>query len=284
MSKRIAFIDHQLGNYHSNKYSQLLSNELAHEGFTLAACTSKDHDSGKLWATKNNVSYHSSVEELQGEVDAAIILAPNNPETHLHLLERAVSLQVPLYVDKTFAPDRATALKMFAIAEKAGVPIFTTSALRYAAETKLLLDQVSDEPIWEVQVYGGGRNYEDYAIHPVEWVISTLGTQVTEVRKSQSGPLHTTTLLFAGGQRADIHLYPNAETAYHLTVATASHLRRAEVVSPIFELLLKEILDFFRTQIPPVSPEETLAVRQILDLAAGPSATQRLVVDEIRSS
>ena len=50
-----------------------------------------------------------------------------------------------VYVDKTFAPDKATAERIFEKAKKYGSPIFSSSALRFATE----LDEINKPNIIE---------------------------------------------------------------------------------------------------------------------------------------
>jgi predicted dehydrogenase len=69
--------------------------------------------------------------QLNERVDCYMVLAPSNPEKHVELCQRVFQFGKPTYVDKTFAPDLATAKTIFELADKHGVAVQTTSALRY---------------------------------------------------------------------------------------------------------------------------------------------------------
>ena len=54
-----------------------------------------------------------TIEELIEKSDRIIVLSPDNPEMHLELTEKALQSGKLVYVDKTFAPDKETAIKIF---------------------------------------------------------------------------------------------------------------------------------------------------------------------------
>ena len=80
------------------------------------------------------------------------------------------------YIDKTFAPDFATAKKIFDIAENYGTKFFSSSALRYAPELENVKGACS------LITTGGGSNFEEYIIHQTEMMIKTLGTDPKSVK------------------------------------------------------------------------------------------------------
>ena len=129
--KRIGFVDNKLDNFHANVFLKAYRDALKSRGAVVAGCFGLDADNGKAWAAHNDVPYFSSVAQLNANVDAFMILAPSNPELHLKLAEMVFPFGKTTYVDKTFAPDLATAQKLFDLADKYNTAIQTTSALRY---------------------------------------------------------------------------------------------------------------------------------------------------------
>src|SRR5437764_129473 len=109
--KRIGFVDNKLENFHANVFLKAYRDTLKSRGATVAGCFALDADNGKAWAAHNDVPYFNSVEALNDHVDAYMILAPSNPELHLKLAEMVFPFGKTTYVDKTFAPDLATAQK-----------------------------------------------------------------------------------------------------------------------------------------------------------------------------
>lgn len=145
MATRIGFVDYKLENFHANVFLKAYHAHLKSRGATVAGCTSLEEDEGRAWATKNDVPYFDDPTQLNGAVDCYMILAPSNPEKHLELCQRVFQFGKPTYVDKTFAPDLATARTIFDLADKHNVPVQTTSALRYT-NVQLRAGKLLDRP------------------------------------------------------------------------------------------------------------------------------------------
>src|SRR3954468_21432762 len=101
--KRIGFVDNKLDNYHANVFLKAYRDGLKARGAVVAGCFGLDVDNARAWAAHNDVPWFESVEKLNANVDAFMILAPSNPELHLKLAEMVLPLGKPTYVDKTFA-------------------------------------------------------------------------------------------------------------------------------------------------------------------------------------
>ncbi|MCC7518903.1 MAG: Gfo/Idh/MocA family oxidoreductase [Verrucomicrobiae bacterium] len=270
--RRIAYIDHDLNNFHADTYLELARSALRRRGFTIACCTATRAKAGRAWAAKAGVPWVDSVEEMKGGVDYAIVLAPDHPETHLALVREAVKLKVPLYVDKTFAPDHATAKRLFALADRAGVPMISTSALRYTDEVAAALREFGRERVMQVAIWADGGSFANYAIHPLEMAISILGPNVVEARRHRSGTLNRLELVYRDGRLATVFSWPNCRAPYGGILATPKQARCVEVQSPIFRNTLSAIMDFFLSGKEIIDRKETLIIRKILDLCAKPGA------------
>ena len=114
MSQRIGFVDFDLNNFHADIYLKLLRGDLQARGFTVAGATALQAESSQAWCAQNGVPYYSDVDALDAYVDCYAVLAPSNPEVHETLCQRVFPCGKPTYVDKTFAPDLATAERIFA--------------------------------------------------------------------------------------------------------------------------------------------------------------------------
>lgn len=264
MNPKIAFLDYQLPNWHANTFRDILKEEES-QGI-LHAATSQDHESGAQWAAESEVSYVKDIRELRGAVDGVMVLAPSNPETHLELVTQAVELGVPLYVDKTFAPSLAEAQAIFDIADKARVPLFSTSALRCADELTPL--RAWGNELLQAQAYGGGGNFAEYVIHPLEILISLFGANVTTARVLRTKEFRQITLEFAdhGTTRVGtVFCYPKAQPFFQIVAARECEVVQAKVESPIFKNLTREIVQFFETGKEPVRREQTLKMMELIE-------------------
>src|SRR5687768_14940894 len=107
--RRIGFVDLNLDNYHANVFLQALRGPLAARGFIVAGASGTKTAESRAWAEKNRVPFFENDAALDAAVDFFMVLAPANPELHLDLCRRIFPFRKPVYVDKTFAPDHATA-------------------------------------------------------------------------------------------------------------------------------------------------------------------------------
>src|SRR5262245_23522462 len=165
--RRIGFVDLNLENYHANVFLQALRGPLAERGFTLAGATGTKTAESRAWAEKNRVPFFEDDAALNAAVDFFMILAPSDPEVHLELCRRIFPFRKPTYVDKTFAPDYATAQKIFALADEYRTPIQTTSALRYT-NVQDEVRKATPAKVEHMITWGGGGSFDEYAIHPLE--------------------------------------------------------------------------------------------------------------------
>ena len=273
--KRLGFVDLKLENFHANVYLKAIRGDLAARGFSVAGCFALDEADGRAWAAKNGVPYCSDPAALDRSVDGYAVLAPSNPEVHLDLCRRVLPFGKPTYVDKTFAPDLATARRIFALADRYGVALQTSSALRYTNVQESLRAPHAD-PVRHMVTWGGGRSFDEYAIHPLELAVSCLGPEVEGLRRRGTGDETQLLLDFSGGRTAVVNVYTNANTPFAASLTTAKGTTYVPVDSSrIFVNLAAAILDLFESRTVSIDRRESLIIRRLLDLAAQPAACRR---------
>lgn len=276
-AKRIGFVDYRLDNFHANVYLKIVRNELAGRGYAVAGCTAMKAKDGRVWAEQNGVPYFDDLAEMDRNVDVYMILAPSNPEVHLDLCQRILPFGRTTYVDKTFAPDLKTAERIFALADRHRCAMQTTSALRYT-NVQAHVREIGRANVRHLVAWGGGRSFGEYAIHPVELVVSCLGPKVERVFRRGTGQQSQLLLDFSAGRTAVVNVYVNAETPFAASVTSKAGTRWLTVDdSRLFVDTAAGILDFFDAGKPNIDRAESLAVRRILDAAASPRALKTFV-------
>ena len=277
MTKRIGFVDYNLENFHANVYLSAIRNELRERGYEVSGCTSLITDAGRIWAMKNNVPYYDNVQQLDQVVDFYVVLAPNNPETHYELCALVLPFGKTTYVDKTFAPDLATARAIFALADRYGTATQTTSALRYT-NVQAYVSEVGKATVQHMVAWGGGSTFGVYAIHPLELVVSCMGAQVERLMRRGTGDRSQILLDYAGGRTAVVNIYTNSETPFSSAVTTNKGTRLITVDdSTLFIDMAKAILDLFDSGIPTIDRAESLVIRQIMDVATTEDSLRHFV-------
>ncbi len=278
MAGRIGFVDDRLDNFHADVYLKLLRGELASSGFTVAGCTALQSEPSRVWAEANDIPWFDSVEQLDAQVDHYVVLAPSTPQTHLELCQQVLPWGKSTYVDKTFAPDLATAEAIFALADKHGAVIQTTSALRYTEVQRVVAE--SADVVRHIVAWGGGSSFDEYAIHPVEMVVSCVGADVTRVmRWSDHVERNRLLLEWSSGATAIVHVHTDgSSTPFSAAVSTDASTRYVSIDSgPIFSATAQAFLQMFASGSPNVPREESLAIRRILDAARLPDTRKQFV-------
>jgi predicted dehydrogenase len=275
--RRIGFVDLNLENYHANVFLQALRGPLAERGFTLAGATGTKVPESRAWATKNRVPFFENAAALNAAVDFFMVLAPSNPEVHLELCRQVFPFGKPTYVDKTFAPDYATAREIFALADQHGASVQTSSALRYTnvqdEVRKALPGQVEHMITW-----GGGGSFDEYAIHPLELLISVMGYEATSLMRRGTAERSQLLIEFTHGRTGVVNVFPKTTTPFAASFTTEKATRHVEVdVGKIFANNLAAILYFFEAGKAHIDRRESLKLMRILDAARDPGALKGFV-------
>ncbi|MBX3433733.1 MAG: hypothetical protein KF847_10470 [Pirellulales bacterium] len=273
-SRRIGFVDYRLDNFHAEVYRKALRDPLALRGYRLAGATALLADASRDWCAERDVTYYPTVAELAPHVDCFMVLAPSNPEVHLELCRQTFPFGKPTFVDKTFAPDAATAAEIFDLADAFGTPVQSTSALRSTPIQQTLAELPG--PLQHLVVFSSGTSFAEYGIHPIELAVSCLGPEVQEMMRLGSADHPLFVLKFSGERTALIDFNLQAEVPFSAILSSASGSERIAVDGArLFIDAAASILDFFDARRPLVDRRETLAVRRILDMALDEAAWER---------
>ncbi len=275
MAVRIGFVDDNADNFHANVYLKALRDPLKKRGYVVSGVTALQKKAGQAWAKANGVTWCKTPAELNAISDVFMVLAPSTPETHLELCKWVFPFGKPTYVDKTFAPDLATAKKIFALADKHGTCIQTTSALRYTSVQKSAAEAGA---VKHVVSWGPGGSFGEYAIHPVEMAISVLGAEAESLCRRGSGKHSQLLINFSGGRTAVVNVYVQTNTPYAASITTDEKTELVTVdTSALFVDTMAAILDFFDAGKPNIARAESLTIRRILDVAEQPRALKGFV-------
>lgn len=261
--QKIGFIDYFLDEWHAEKYPGWI--EMASSGnMKVTYAYGKTNIEGKLtnadWSEKKGIQLLDSIEKVVEQSDYLVVLSPDHPEYHEELSLLPLHSGKPTYIDKTFAPDRAAAIRMFELADKQGTPMYSTSALRFASEYTGLEKQ----GIESICSLGPGK-FENYSIHQVEPIVSLMGTDVKRVM--WTGTANTPTLLigYADGRQATINLY-GLECPFSAALNyEAGPSKYLKIESDFFRAFIENLVGFFETGKPPVPQAETIAIATILE-------------------
>ncbi|WP_422657451.1 hypothetical protein ACK8P5_17020 [Paenibacillus sp. EC2-1] len=263
MVKKIGFIDYFLDEWHANKYPTWI--ESASGGMMKVTCAygmidSPHGRSNAQWCEDHGIELHSSIEEVIQESDYLIILSPDHPEYHEELAQLPLRSGKPTYMDKTFAPDRGTAIALFNTAREYNTPLYSSSALRFASE----YTEIERKGIETICSVGSG-SFNNYSIHQIEPIVSLMGTEATRVMFIGTANSPAMIIEFSNGRQATINHF-GPECPFTLTMNYDSgEARVAKPESDFFGSFIARMLAFFENGEPAVDPAETIAIITIIE-------------------
>lgn len=261
--KKIGFIDYYLDEWHANQYPGWIRNASGGTMEVAFAYGMKDAEHGlsnREWCAKHGVTWCETMEEVIAQSDYLIVLSPDNPEQHEALAELPLASGKPTYMDKTFAPDRAAALRLFERAVKHQTPLYSSSALRYAAE----YGEVERAGIKVISSLGPG-SFENYSIHQIEPIIALMGTDARRVMFVGTEAAPALLIEFTGGRQATIQ-QPGQGCPFMMVVNYDSGACRVvQPASDYFQSFMRDLVTFFETGQSTVQPAETIAIMTIIE-------------------
>ncbi len=274
--KRIGLVDYRLDNFHADVFLKTIRELRDTRGFVVSGAFALESTASAAWAKTNGIDFVACLEILDAHVDYYMILAPSNPELHYDLCARVFPFGKTTYVDKTFAPDLETASRIFDLADRHGVAVQTSSALRYTeVQSAVRSNAVRTR---HLTVWGGGTSLDEYAIHPVELAVSCMGADAAGVVVLGAIEHPLIALHYDDARTATIHFNPRLHVPYQAAVTTDETTDFITVDDGrLFLNTASAILDFFDAGAAQIDRAESLLVRHILDIVSSPRAHGRMV-------
>lgn len=258
--KKVGFIDYYLDEWHANNYPKMLKEASGGEFEVCYAYGKIDSPIGGLtnaaWAKKYGITLLNTIEEVIEKSDVLIVLSPDNPEMHEELCDLPLKSGKLVYVDKTFAPTRAAAERIFANADKHGTKCYSSSALGFSSE----LDGIDIGEIDSVYSEGPGV-FEVYIIHQLEPLARLINADAKRVMYTGTKEHPAATIEFEDGRLCHLVMRNDESWSFKYTVIRKDNSAVCtEVKSDYFGLFIKGMVEFFRTGKVPVPHSQTITV------------------------
>jgi hypothetical protein len=211
------------------------------------------------------------IEDLTQQVDG-ILLTSVDGRAHLAQARVAIAAHKPLFIDKPLASTLEDAREIARLAKEAGVPWFSSSSLRFGGIANLRTPDLAGAITW-----GPGPLEEHhhldlawYAIHPVELLYTLLGPGCQEVTRTYTAEADLIVGRWKDGRIGTVRaLRPYGD--YGAVVFRRNPKgQTAEATLKVndgYGPLVREIVQFFQTNRPPVANDETLEIFAFLDAA-----------------
>lgn len=217
---------------------------------------------------KYGVKFYDSIAELCADVDA-ICLESLDGRPKLELIKPVLKSGKPVFVDKPMGTSVRGVRDIFRLANHAGVPIFTSSSLRFATNT-LAVRAGAIGIVTNAETFGPCETDPHhpelywYGIHGVEALFTVMGPGCESVqRRTNALGLVEVVGSWSGGRRG---VFREAKDFHGKAAGATGELAvgRWDGYVPLVQAITK----FFQTRIAPVSPEETLEIYAFMDGAA----------------
>ncbi len=212
-----------------------------------------------------------SIDALLEKVDV-VLLETNDGRPHLEQALPVLKAGKPLFVDKPVAGSLVDALAIFRASERYGVPVFSSSSLRYLTNAQNIRKGESIGKVVGADVFSPAsleKTHPDlfwYGIHGVEMLFTVMGTGCRKVTR-----FHTTDTDIVVGTWYDDRLgtFRGIRSTKSGYGGTAFGEDGIAALGPYesYRGLVVAIVNFFRTGIAPVSAAETLEIYAFMEAA-----------------
>lgn len=212
-----------------------------------------------------------SIDEMLQSVEV-VLLETNDGGPHLEQALQVIEAGKPLFVDKPVAISLADAIKMYREAEKARVPIFSASSLRYITHGQEVRSGKKIGAVLGADAYSPASlepSHPDlfwYGIHGVETLFTVMGAGCQQVRRHYTPDTDHVLGVWNDGR---LGTFRGTRRGTHGYGGMAYGETGNQVLGPYagYEPLVKAIVQFFQTGKPPVSSTETLEIYAFMEAA-----------------
>ncbi len=211
-----------------------------------------------------------SIDELLSKVDV-VLLETNDGRPHRQQALAVLKAGKPLFIDKPLAGSRADAVIIFEAAKGYGVPVFSSSSLRYMASAQeIRAGKIGN--VLGADVYSPAtieKTHPDlfwYGIHGVELLFTVMGPGCESVVRIHTDGTDLVVGTWKDGRIGTFRGIRQGRSGYGGT-AFGSEANLSIGPYKGYRPLLVEIVKFFRTGVAPIDPAETLEIYAFMEAA-----------------
>ncbi len=205
----------------------------------------------------------NSIEELNNKVDV-VFLETNDGRLHLEQALQVIKNGKRMFIDKPVAASLPDTIAIFEAAKKYNVPVFTSSSLRFEQVTQ----EIAGGRIGKVlgaDTYSPAtieKTHPDlfwYGIHGVESLFTLMGTGCKSVSRIYTEDTDVVTGVWKDNR---VGTFRGTRSGVYdiggIAFGEKSNLVLGKEAG--YNPLLVRIIEFFKTGIAPVKPEETIEI------------------------
>lgn len=217
---------------------------------------------------KAGVKIMPSMKEMLDLVDV-VMIETNDGRPHLEEVLPAFQAGKTVFVDKPVAADLAGVIQLYKKAQEFNVPVFTSSALRYVDNAS----KINRREVLSAFTYSPAaleKSHTDlfwYGIHGVELLYTVMGAGCKEVMQVQHTEDEDVVIGYWDNDRTGTFRgIRSGRGGFGGTVFTKDEIIALDPFTGYRSLVVK-IVEFFKTNIPPVPVEETIEIYAFMEAA-----------------
>lgn len=211
-------------------------------------------------------------EAMLGEIDA-VLIESNDGTVHLARARPFLEAGVPTFIDKPFACSLSDAREIARLARAKGVPIFSSSSLRFAPEVTAGRESPGGA-LLGLEVWSPGTVNEknpglfNYGVHGVEPLYALMGQGCEVVTCHSTEGVDVATGRWRDGRIASVRALRAGRTGFGLTAYRENAIESMTIGTEfIYRELLRRIVAMFQTGQPPIPIEESLEIVAFMEAA-----------------
>ena len=221
----------------------------------------------KTLSEKYGVQIYPTIEEVCANVDAVMIEAVDG-RPHLAQARKIIAAKKILYIDKPVGGTLKDAIEIYRLAKEAGVPVFSSSSLRFAKSTQAVRNGSIGKVTYAQTTSPAPLepHHPDlywYGVHGCESLFTVMGTGCESVKRgTTTDGMIEVTGTWKGG-RTGIFREGKGYSGTAKGEKGESEIGKFDGYQP----LVAEVVKFFLSKSPPVSAEETIELFAFMEAA-----------------
>lgn len=218
---------------------------------------------------KYGVEIVPDIPTLCSKVDA-ILLESVDGRKHLEQVKPVFEAGKRVFIDKPLASTLADAREIARLGKQHNVPWFSTSSLRYA-------DAVNDVKVQDPTgaiTWGPAPTHPThqldlswYGIHPIELLFTIMGPGVDSVTREYTDGADVIVGRWKDGRLGVVRTIREGKSSYGATAFGKDKVVTSDRAGAAYSRMLKDVIEFFNTGVPPVPNDETLELFSFMDAA-----------------
>jgi hypothetical protein len=217
---------------------------------------------------KWNVQFVDTIAGLCPLVDG-LLLESVDGRPHLPQFREAVQCGKPVFIDKPLAATLEDARAIAALAAQAHVAWFSSSSLRYSAIENMRSPDAIGAIVWAPGPLEPHHQLDLtwYGIHAIEMLYTLFGPGCVEVSRMKSADEDVITARWNDGKLGTVHLQRPYGKFGAVVFLKGEKLNAMPDIQFSYVPLVRAIVTFMQTKLPPVPNQVTLEMFAFMDAA-----------------